>query len=137
MFAIVGGMKKASLQEVTTALQGSWTAETAFDATEWSEANRARGQCVVSSLVVQDYLGGELIRFAVDEGDIHETHYMNQLPDGTVVDTTASQYTTPVTMRRKPVSIDGFSSIREKRLADESTKRRYLLLRQRVAENLA
>lgn len=129
-------MKQVSLREITTALQRSWSAETAFDAAEWSETNRARGQCVVSSLVVQDYLGGELIRFAVDEGDVHETHYMNQLPDGTVVDTTASQYATPVTMRRKPVSIDGFSSIREKRLADESTRRRYLLLKKRVTENL-
>lgn len=129
-------MNKTNLQEIAAALRMSWAAETAFEETDWSEINRARGQCVVSSLVVQDYLGGELIRFAIDEGNLHETHYMNQLSDGTVVDTTASQYTVPVNMRRKPAVLRGFLSVREKLLADESTKTRYLLLKKKVDECL-
>lgn len=128
---------KPSLQNIVDALQSAWSADTAYDSNDWSEDNRARGQCVVSSLVVQDYLSGELLRYSVDEGDLHETHYVNRLDNGTVIDTTASQYKQPVTMRIKPIHLDGFKSIREKRLADKSTRKRYELLKSRVNHLLA
>lgn len=127
---------KPTLQDISEALQASWGADTAYSAEEWSQGNRARGQCVVSSLVVQDYLGGDLIRYEINEKQLHETHYMNQLPDGTIVDTTASQYTSPVNMRRKPIDIDKFASIRDKRLADPSTAARYDILKRRVEQQL-
>ena len=114
------------------ALQSSWAKDTAFDPKEWSESNKARGQCVVSSLVIQDYLGGDLVRYSVDEGDLHETHYANRLESGVILDTTASQYTEPVTIRIKPVDLKDFSSVREKRLADNSTRKRYEILKARV-----
>lgn len=125
-----------TLHQLTAALRASWRADTAFDASDWNETNVARGQCVVSSLVVQDYFGGELIRYEISEGPLHETHYMNQLPDGTVIDVTASQYPSPVAMRRKPIDTDNFTSVREKRLADEDTARRYEILKNRVARQL-
>lgn len=124
------------IQAITSALRVSWDADTAYDSNDWSLGNPARGQCVVSSLVVQDYLGGDLLRYSVDEGDFHETHYVNVLDDGTVIDTTASQYVNPVTMRRKPIELKGFASVREKRLADESTRRRYEILKRRVKRTL-
>ncbi len=127
---------KPTLQELSLALRASWGADTAYDSSEWSQQNKARGQCVVSSLVVQDYLGGELIRFEINEDELHETHYMNQLPDGTVIDTTASQYTSPVNMRRKAVDTGDFASIRDKRLANESTATRYEILKNRVEQYL-
>ena len=120
------------MQMIFKALQSSWAKDTAFDPKEWSEDNMARGQCVVSSLVIQDYLGGDLVRYSVDEGDLHETHYANRLDSGVILDTTASQYTEPVTMRIKPVDLKGFSSVREKRLADNSTRKRYEILKARV-----
>lgn len=126
-----------TLQELSEALRISWAADTAYNPEEWSQENKARGQCVVSSLIVQDYLGGELIRYEVNEGSLRETHYMNQLPDGTVVDTTSSQYTLPVNMRRKPIDAGEFTSIRNKRLADESTATRYEILKNRVDLHLA
>lgn len=124
------------IQAITHALRASWSADTAFDSNDWSPDNPARGQCVVSSLVVQDYLGGDLLRYSVDEGSLHETHYVNVLESGTVIDTTASQYANPVTMRRRPIELKGFASIREKRLADESTRRRYEILKRRVERTL-
>ena len=120
------------MQMIFKALQSSWAKDTAFDPKEWSESNKARGQCVVSSLVIQDYLGGDLVRYSVDEGDLHETHYANRLDSGVILDTTASQYTEPVTMRIKPVDLKDFSSVREKRLADNSTRKRYEILKARV-----
>ena len=125
------------MQMIFKALQSSWAKDTAFDPKEWSESNKARGQCVVSSLVIQDYLGGDLVRYSVDEGDLHETHYANRLDSGVILDTTASQYTEPVTMRIKPVDLKGFSSVREKRLADNSTRKRYEILKARVDQLLA
>lgn len=125
-----------TLQELSVALQASWHADTAYDFNEWNPENKARGQCVVSSLIVQDYFGGELVGYEITEGQFHETHYVNQLPGGTIIDTTASQYASPVNMRRKTTNVGGFASVREKRLADASTATRYDILKHRVAQHL-
>lgn len=121
-----------------SALKSSWSAETSYSSDEYEESNPARGQCVVSSLVVQDYLGGELARAKVCGDGIDEKHYFNTLPDGLVIDTTRSQYTKPVTMADSPVDfkLDGFESVRERLLADDDTRRRYELLKQKVQAKL-
>ena len=126
-----------TIQEISKALQASWSADTAYSPEDWSNDNKARGQCVISSLIVQDYLGGDLIRYEINQDQLHETHYMNQLSDGTAIDTTASQYTSAVNMKRKPIDSGEFISIREKRLADKSTAARYRILKQRVEQQLA
>lgn len=120
------------LQDLMSALEASWGRDTAFDKNDWSSENPARGHCVVSSLIVQDYLGGELIGYSVKGEGIDETHFVNRLTDGTIVDTTKSQYIHAVSMTPKAVNFDGFSSIREKRLSDDDTRRRYELLKGRV-----
>jgi hypothetical protein len=126
-----------NMQVIINALRSSWSKDTAFNPSEWSEDNRARGQCVVSSLVIQDYLGGELVRYMIDEGNLHETHYANMLDGGAILDTTASQYSRPVTMCIKPIDLKGFASARKKRLADDSTRKRYEILKARVDQLLA
>ena len=86
-------MKNLSLSHFINVLQESWSATTSYESDEnWSPENPARGQCVVSSLVVQDYFGGDIVRYAVTGEGIDETHYFNVLEDGTVLDTTRSQY---------------------------------------------
>lgn len=68
------------------ALQESWSATTSYEADEnWNPENPARGQCVVSSLVVQDYFGGDIVRYAVIGEGIDETHYFNILDNGTLI----------------------------------------------------
>ena len=128
---------KPSVEELIKALQNSWAGDTSFDASEWNEASPARGQCVVSSLVVQKYLGGDLRRYRVTGDGVEETHYCNILPDGTVLDTTASQYDRPMSFRVEPVDLKGFESIREKRLAEYETRSRYELLLDRVEARLS
>lgn len=120
------------LKEIVDALEASWDSDTAYDKGDWTPENPARGQCVVSSLVIQDYLGGDLQKYAVDAADLHESHYFNKLDDGTVIDVTSKQYTFPVNLRLKPVRYEGFKSIREKRLSDDDTRRRYAILKSRV-----
>ena len=124
---------KPSLQQLTAALHKAWDEKTGYcEAGVWSADNPARGQCVTSSLVVQDYFGGEIVRYEVHGKDIDETHYFNILEDGTILDTTGQQYTVPVTMRPKPVEFQGYLTLREKRLADNETSDRYYLLKARV-----
>lgn len=82
-----------TLAQVEAAIEASWTAETSVDPT-WSPTNPALGQCAVTALVVQDYLGGDLIR-VVNDG---VSHYFNLVVGPgirvTEVDLTRGQFDT-------------------------------------------
>ena len=52
-----------SIDDLKTAIEASWDASTSFCADEWTRANPTRGQCVVTSLLVQAYFGGELRKY--------------------------------------------------------------------------
>ena len=124
------------LSDFTKALQESWSATTSYETDKnWSPKNPARGQCVVSSLVVQDYFGGDIVRYAVSGEGIDETHYFSVLDDETLLDTTRSQYEDKkVSMTEKPIDLakNNFSSVRERYLADKETNYRYGILRSKV-----
>jgi len=127
---------KSKLEELFRALRESWGPDTCFRADDWDTDNPARGQCVSSSLVLQDYLGGDLLRFEVDAGAFTEKHYSNRLNDGTVIDATYQQYKMPVSLRYDPVALKTYPSVREKRLAEASTRSKYEILKRRVAQKL-
>jgi hypothetical protein len=80
------------------AIQQSWDGETSV-APDWTESLPSRGQCAVTALVVQDYLGGDLLRATV-EGT---SHYWNRLPDGQIVDLSREQFDLfePVNVERR------------------------------------
>lgn len=123
-----------SIQQVTHALQQSWATDTSFDGDVLSAGNPARGQCVVSSLVMQDYVGGDLARARVTGQGIDEKHYYNVLDDGTVIDTTGQQYG-DMNVSFAPASVDlmgKYGTIRDKLLDDKDTLHRYSILKQRV-----
>ena len=131
-------MKNITQARILNALRASWSADTAFDAGEWSPENPARGQCLVSSLVVQDYLGGELMSYSVVGDGINETHHCNVLPGGVLFDATESQYdTVQVTQTPKVTDTKGYASLREKHLANDYDRSRYELLKSRVDRALA
>lgn len=126
-------MKTPALTQLTKALHQAWDDETGYARSGvWTSGNPARGQCVTSSLVVQDYFGGDIVRYEVKGIDIDETHYFNILDDGTIIDTTGSQYKIPVNMRPKPVNLGEYPTLRDKCLADEETRARYYLLKSKV-----
>lgn len=133
-------MRTPLLTDFIKALQRSWSAKTSYEADEnWSPENPARGQCVVSSLVVQDYFGGDIVRHAVTGEGIDETHYFNILKDGTLIDTTRSQYEDKkISMTEKPIDLakNGFSSVRERCLADKETNYRYTILKRTITSLL-
>lgn len=121
---------------VVEALTASWDASSSSLPHEWSKGNPARGQCAVSSLVVQDYFGGDILRFVVEFDGTSEKHFVN-LIDGALVDTTFSQFPdNPVTKVNKP-DLKGHKDLRTKLLADDDTSRRYHHLKGRVGLQLS
>lgn len=123
---------KYEINTLLKALELSWGPDTAQNSSDWSESNKARGQCVSSSLVMQDYLGGDLIRYEVTMENSKEMHYANMLDNGTIVDATFKQYTEPVALRVAPVDLKTFKNVREKRLSDTTTQNKYNLLKLRM-----
>jgi hypothetical protein len=106
-----------------SALSKAWAADTSSCPEQWSASNPARGQCVVTALVIQDFLGGELIRGIVDGSN--ESHYWNEIRNGDL-DMTIQQFERTVIIR--------FDRVRPRAelLANRDTLRRYELFRSRV-----
>lgn len=110
----------------------SWNEDTCVDSSVWSPDNPSRGQCVPTALIVQDVFGGELEKLRVSYDGVEESHYRNILPDGSVRDYTRKQYPTLQVFRPTTVVLHKFHTIREKRLSDDDTRKRYELLKKRV-----
>ncbi|WP_132704309.1 YunG family protein [Reinekea marinisedimentorum] len=82
-----------SLDEVLKALRDSWSLESTEEPENWTPSNPSRGQCGVSSLIINDYFGGKLVLWKVYVGEEQVGfHYSNELPDGTPIDSTAEQF---------------------------------------------
>ena len=102
-----------SIARLAEQLKAAWSAETA---TPWTAGNPARGQCSVTALVVQDLLGGEILKTRVGP----HWHFYNRL-DGRRVDLTESQFETPPAYEDLPAT-------RAEALSDTSV-RQYQALR--------
>ena len=113
--------------DLARALASCWSEETSSDRARWSPDNRAWGQCAVSALVVQDYLGGELLRGQMVDG----SHYWNVLPGGEQFDATRGQFET------QPVFSDISLRSRGAVLSHPDTKHRYEILSEAVRTALA
>jgi hypothetical protein len=126
-----------TLQEVTSAIENSWSVYTAFDRDQWSPDNPARGQCVVSALIIQDLFGGRLQKTQVTFNGHIESHYRNVLPDGTIIDTTRSQYPASQEIKATEITLGDYTNLRQKLFAEANTESRYKLLRTTVLMKLA
>jgi hypothetical protein len=105
------------------AIRSAWCRETSFWPDEWSPENPAHGQCAVTALIVQDYLGGDIWRGWVE----FVTHYRNHVL-GQTVDLSMQQFPKGSTWRPDvPVN-------RDRLLADPDTLRRYQQLTARMRE---
>ena len=82
----------------------------------WSPENPAKGQCSVTSLVVQDLFGGDIVTTQTKGG----THFYN-LIDGKRYDLTKSQFD-------YDISFDDMPSDREEAFADTSYQQYHALV---------
>ncbi len=126
---------EVSLSQLEVALQKSWCDETRSPMVS-NSANPARGQCVPTALVVQDLLGGDLDKLETIFDGRRETHYRNLLLDKRVIDFTRSQYPPEQVLAVSNPKLGGYHSLRDKLIADNETKRRFLLLKELVYKQL-
>jgi hypothetical protein len=99
-----------------------WSGDTSSPTDAWSQSNPAQNHCSITSLVVQDYFGGEILTTKTSGG----THFYN-LIDGKKWDLTARQFA-------EPVPYDDTPSSREEALADTS-EQKYVLLTTRLKQS--
>ncbi|WP_163099199.1 YunG family protein [Peribacillus alkalitolerans] len=88
--------------EITNILSLAWSIDSS---TKWTKGNPAKGQCGVTSLVINDLLGGEILKTQTPEG----WHYYNKI-NGKRYDFTASQFTSAIDYQDYPSGrIEAFS----------------------------
>ena len=114
------------IDEVSKIVEMSFSRETCFPNLRetWDEGNKALGQCAVTSLVLNDFLGGKIMRCMSETG----SHYYN-LINGEIIDLTVSQF------KNIPDYSTGEERTREYLLSNEDTKNRYKLLLEKIKEN--
>ncbi|MBA8877890.1 YunG family protein [Phyllobacterium myrsinacearum] len=105
--------------ELYQVLKTAWSLESS---SSWTHENPAKGQCSVTSLVVQDYFGGLILKTKTHGG----THFYN-LIDGVRWDLTISQFDRPIPFQDQPAS-------REDAMVDTS-EQQYQKLKERLILN--
>jgi hypothetical protein len=129
----------ASPDKLTTVIRNAWNEETTSIPDEWNaDTNPARGQCVPSALVVQDHMGGQIMRVMTYVDGHRETHYRNILPDGSVMDVSGDQYPKTQVFSVAPVVGSAeYTTLRDYMLSYPATRHRYELLAAAVNDLLA
>ncbi|WP_431733226.1 YunG family protein [Hylemonella gracilis] len=96
-----------------------WSKDTSSPTGAWSPSNPAQNHCSVTSLVVQDCFGGDILSTKTANG----THFYNVIY-GVNWDLTSSQFP-------EPIPYDDTLSTREAALSDTSTEK-YMLIKMRL-----
>jgi hypothetical protein len=82
-----------TLAQVEEAIRGAWSEDTASEDNDWTPDNPSCGQCDITTLVVHDLLGGDVLGADVFlDGVRVEAHMWNRLPSGLEVDLTREQF---------------------------------------------
>lgn len=107
-------------EEVKSIIKISWTKETAFPGCQegWSEQNPSLGQCAVTSLIVNDFFGGKIMRCMCNG----ISHYYN-LVNNEIIDLTVDQFGGTI-----PNYEESEERERDYLLSSIDTKARYYLL---------
>ena len=126
----------ANKSKLELALKNSWDKETSSDPENWTPDNPAWGQCAVTSLVINDYLGGDIVWASAVLPDGREiSHYFNKI-NGIEIDFTRIQFPKDTIIPKGTPKTKEFSSTRGYILSYSATQQRYKLLKKRVQESL-
>ncbi|MFJ2112445.1 hypothetical protein ACIOEX_11225 [Streptomyces sp. NPDC087850] len=119
------------LKDIESAIRESWAADTCTPESRprWSPENPARDQCGVTAMVLNDLLGGELIRGEVQvDGERTDYHWWNRLGMGVEIDLTREQF------RPEEIVVGGIIVPRPPTFT--RLKEEYDILHDRVLKNL-
>lgn len=97
-------------------LLDAWGSDTS---SKWLPENPARGQCSVTSLIVQDLFGGDILKTKTNGG----THFYNRIGE-TRWDLTISQF-------NRPIPFDDVQASRKEAFADTSIEQ-YSILKSKL-----
>jgi hypothetical protein len=129
----IAGMSPLLLTDIERAVRSSWSAETSTPEfrSRWTEDNPARDQCGVTAMVLNDLLGGELIRGEVHvNGERVDYHWWNRLGMGIEIDLTREQF------GPEEIVTGGLMIPRPPMTEWRRLRQEYELLRDRVLEKL-
>lgn len=128
---------KPTLKQLKKVLFEAWSKETSYCPIEWNKENPSLGQCAVTALVINDFLGGEILWSAALQPDGKViSHYFNKIGDKTI-DLTREQFVSGTVIPAGKEKKKDFSNTREFMLSDGSTRIRYEQLKDVVAKKLA
>lgn len=115
------------LNELKKVIEKSWSKETCYPGCKdsWNDTNPSIGQCAITVLVVNDFLGGKIMRTMC--GGI--SHYYN-LINNEVIDLTVDQFDGEI-----PNYSLGEERTRDYLLSSSDTKNRYQILLENVKNN--
>lgn len=115
------------INELERIIRLSWNKDTTYPYYKniWKEKNPSLGQGAVTALIVNDFMGGKIMRCMGNE----ISHYYNLINDN-IVDLTQEQFN-----NFKLKYNDGEERSREYLLSNENTKERYLILLKNVKDN--
>ena len=91
---------------------------------EWNDNNKYFGMCAITSLIINDYFGGNICKIYV-EGI---SHYYNLIEDK-IIDLTSSQFNCDIDYKN-------YQIVDSKKILTDDTKRRYNVLKERLVNKL-
>lgn len=118
-------------KDLKRVIRQSWDASTCYplQKEEWKNEIPEIGQCAVTALLLQDYLGGDI---AFNEAN---DHFWNILPNGESLDLTHKQFKKPVKLH-----VDALCNRKDILYSEEAVRQktlfRYNLLKSRVEQKL-
>lgn len=90
----------------------------------WNENNKCFGMCAITSLIINDYFGGDICKIYVEE----ISHYFN-LIENKVIDLTSGQF-------NHEINYKGYQIIDRKKILTDDTKNRYNILKIKLIKKL-
>ena len=90
----------------------------------WNYGNKCFGMCAITSLIVNDYFGGDICKIYVDG----ISHYFN-LIENNIVDLTKSQF-------NHKIDYNDYKIVDRQKILTDDTKHRYITLKERLINKL-
>ncbi len=119
-------LTKEKIEQIQSTLEQCWDLQTCSPKAKanWSEQNKAMGQCAITAILIAEMFGGKLAK-----NDLNN-HLWNILPDGSQHDFSRTQFLNDVNL-----TVDHITNPEEQlnhpRGSEARTKERFELLKQR------
>lgn len=91
---------------------------------EWNDDNKCFGMCAITSLIINDYFGGDICKIYVNG----ISHYFNLIEDK-IIDLTSSQFNCEIDYK-------DYQIVNREKILTDDTKHRYNVLKERLINKL-